>query len=366
MTTIKNRKSGIELIKIIAIFLIIISHVTQTLCTEKYFNNLHFSDGYYILTATTDISVFSLVLLRYLGALGNLIFVISSSYFLSDIKKSNKKKAIKIGINTIIISLIFLAIYLLNNMGLSKNDIIKSIFPLTYQSNWFITVYLLFYLTVPYLNIIIEKLNKKQLFSLSFTLFVLYFGIAFIKSSFELNNLIIFITIYFMVNYFKKYMETFWNNKKTCIILLLLGILALFLLQFFTNVIGLKFSSWQNKQTCWVVNNNPILFLIAISLFYLFRKMEFKSTFINSISALSLYIYLIHENLLFRLYTRVYIWHHIYEKVGYTFIVLKILLYSLLLFVVSVLISFIYRLTIDRIVRKFIEKVFNNVSLNNK
>lgn len=361
----KDRKSGIELVKIIAIFLIIISHVTQTLITGTQFNNLQFNDGYYNVTATTNINVFVLMIFRYLGALGNLIFIISSSYFLSNIEKSNKKKVFSLGLNTIIISLIYLAIFLFANINLSKKEIIKSIFPITFQNNWFITVYLMFIMIVPYLNIVIKKLTQKQLLGLSYTLFILYFVIAFIKNSYDLNNLIVFVTVYFIVNYFKKYMENFWNDKKRCITLLILGIISLIILQFLTNFIGLKFEFLQNKQLHWVVNNNPILFIIAIALFYLFKQMSFKSHFINTISSLSLYIYLIHENLLFRTYTRVYIWHYIYEKIGYTYIIIEILVYALLLFIISIIISYVYKITLEKIINNLIEKIFNNNKIKN-
>lgn len=90
--SVKNRESGIELVKIIAIFLIIISHVTQTLFNEMFFNKLQFNDGYYDMAATTNTDVFVLMIFRYFGALGNLIFIISSSYFLSNIEKAIRKK----------------------------------------------------------------------------------------------------------------------------------------------------------------------------------------------------------------------------------------------------------------------------------
>ena len=361
----KDRNSGIELVKIISIFLIIICHVTQTLTTGENFTNLHFNDGYYDASATTDINVFFLMIFRYFGALGNLIFIIASSYFLSNVEKSNKKKVFQLGLNTIILSLMSLAIYLIANVNLSKGEIIKSIFPITFKNNWFITIYLMFIMIVPYLNMIIKQLNQKQLLRVSFTLFILYFGISFIKESYDFNKIILFITIYFIVNYFKKYMENFWNNKKRCSILLLIGIISLILLQFVTNFLGLKVESLKNYQLYWVSNNNPILFVIAITLFYLFKQMSFKNHFINTVSSLSLYTYLIHENMLFRTYTRVYIWHYIYEKIGYTYIIIETLLYALLLFIFSILISYAYKITLEKIVNKLTEKLFNNKKIKN-
>ena len=196
----KERNSSIELVKIIAIFLIVISHVTQTLISPDIFKHLNFSDGFFIIKPTTNISEFGLMIFRYFGALGNLIFIISSSYFLSNTEHCNKKKVLKLGINTVIISLIFLTIYLICNVHLRKTEIISALFPISHQCNWFITLYLVFIMMIPYLNIIIKKLNQKQLFRLSCSLVILYFIIAFVvENSFGLNNLIVLVSIYFIV-----------------------------------------------------------------------------------------------------------------------------------------------------------------------
>ena len=362
METQKERDSGIELLKIVAVFFIVICHVTHTLFSGENFNNLQFNDGYYSFAGTTSITVFILTIFPYLGRLGNLIFMISSSYFLSNSEKNNLKKFFKLGLNTIIISYIFFATFLIANVDLTKKEIIKSLFPITTRSNWFISTYLLFILIVPFLNKLIKKLNQKQLLRVSYILFIFYFVISLIISN-HVNNIIVFIIVYFIVNYFKKYMENFWNNKKRCIKLLVLGIAGLIIFQFLTNFIALKFGSLQNDH--WLINNNPILFIIAIPLFYLFKQMSFKSHFINTVSSLSLYVYLTHENVLFKTYTRVYILHYIYEKIGYMHIFIETLLYSLALFIAFTVISYIYKITIGKIVNIIIEKIFNNDKIKN-
>ncbi len=364
METQKERNSGIELLKIIAVFLIVINHVTQTLVYKEFFNNLHFYDGYYNLTATTDITVFVLTCFRYFGTIGNLVFMISSSYFLSNSEKNNLKKFFKLGLNTIIISYIFLFTFLIAKVDLPKKEIIKSLFPITSRNCWFITTYLLFILIVPFLNKLTKKLSQKQLLRVSYILFIFYFIISLIISK-HVSGIVIFITIYFIVNYFKKYMENFWNNKKRCIKLLVLGIVSLIILQFLTNLIGLKFEFFKDKPLYWLANNNPIIFTISISLFYLFKQMSFKSRFVNTVSSLSLYVYLAHDNAQFRAYTRVYIWHYIYEKIGYSYIIIKLLLYALALFIAFNVISYIYKITIEKIANSIIEKIFNNDKIKN-
>lgn len=71
---ISRRNSSIELLKIVGIILIVISHVVQTL----HSNNDYVIENDYILdisTATTNIQQLILTILRYSGSLGNSIFL---------------------------------------------------------------------------------------------------------------------------------------------------------------------------------------------------------------------------------------------------------------------------------------------------
>lgn len=356
----KERESSIELLKIIAVFLIVIAHVIQTLNTKEAFTDLGFSDGFIELTATTDIKTFILIFIRLFGQLGNLIFVVCSSYFLIDSKKDNKKKIIKLWCNTLIISILILGIFLFIGMDISKKTIIKQFFPILFANNWFIAVYIIFIAIIPYLNILINNLDKKQLFRISLVLFLVYYVISFIRPSFQANQLIYFITIYFMITYFKKYMSNFWEKKANCIRVLFLGLVSFILLVIVTDFLGLKFSFMKNTILYWNKMNNPFLLLIAISLFYLFKKLKFRSKFINTVSSLSLYIYLFHENVLIRQYSRVYIWHYLYETIGYKYLLTEIITFSIVLFFVATISSYVYKITVEKVVDRVIEKVEKN------
>ena len=77
------RDSGVELLKIIAVILIVISHVVLTLITENEY--IPYSD--YLLDcthATTNVTVLLLAVMRHFGALGNWIFFVASAWFLLD------------------------------------------------------------------------------------------------------------------------------------------------------------------------------------------------------------------------------------------------------------------------------------------
>ena len=76
----KERKSGVELLKLFAILLIIISHITQTLQEA----NPYISISGYIWDfsfASMNIQGMALQFMRSFGVFGNLVFFICSAWF---------------------------------------------------------------------------------------------------------------------------------------------------------------------------------------------------------------------------------------------------------------------------------------------
>lgn len=351
MEKIKIRESGIELLKIIAIFLIIISHVVQSYsnANDSILNN-----------TILDFKYLIIIMMRHLGVLGNLIFIICTSWFLIGSKKDNKKKIFKLIIEIFVISIIILIIFLLFGLNITKSDIIKSCLPTIFANNWYITCYILFLMIVPFLNILLEKIERKQLLRICIVSVCLYWIISAIVSAFFINELILFITIFFIIAYIKKYCNEFVLNKKKNIILLFISILAFIILILATNVLGSKFSFLSKKALYWNKNNNIILLLNAIALFNLFKNFKFKNKTINYISSLTLYIYIIHENLLVRNYLRINIWKWIGEKFTYNNLIIETLIYAVILFIVSLIISIIYKYTIKKIIDVLVKKIYNS------
>ena len=356
----KNRKSSIELLKIIAIFLITISHVTQTLTSKGFFTNIGLNEGFIETYPTTDIKLILLMLMRHFGAFANIIFVICSSWFLIDSSSNKKGKVFKLVANTWIISIIMLGVTLVFGVKVQKVEIIKSIFPTTFENNWFITTYILFLLIVPYLNLVINKMDKKELFRATTVLLVLYFGIAFVKNAFGVSFIIDFIAIYFAVAYSKKYMCEFWDKRKNSYIIILTSILLMLILEIATIFSGIKIHFLKDKTLYWVKNNNPFFLFACLGIFFQVKKKIFSNRIINTISGQSLYIYLIHDNLIVRNHIRPQIWHLIYNRFGFYHVFIEILLFASALFIISMVLSIIYKLTLEKLVNSVIEKMLKS------
>ena len=105
-----KRQSGIELLKIVAIFLIVVSHVTQTLGSKN--TDINFQDYVILLgNATTNIQVLILTLMRQAGALGNTIFFVCSAWFLIGKKDTANKKAFSLCSTVWGVSILILCLY---------------------------------------------------------------------------------------------------------------------------------------------------------------------------------------------------------------------------------------------------------------
>lgn len=107
----EKRNASIELLKFVSLFLIVVSHVVQTLI--EY--NPYVASNEYVLPISypiTNFVTFFIVALRYLGIFGNATFFICSAYFLVDKETINFKKILIIFIDVWIISIIFLISYL--------------------------------------------------------------------------------------------------------------------------------------------------------------------------------------------------------------------------------------------------------------
>ena len=151
------------MLKVVAIFLIVTSHVTQTLGTENLYGPLQ---DYVLLlgNATTDIQVLILTLLRQAGELGNAIFFTCSAWFLVEKTGDSKKKAFSLLCTVWCISALILFIYLLTFPScLTTKGLIKQLFPTCFANNWYMTCYIIFLFVYPWLNKLMLLTNQKQL-----------------------------------------------------------------------------------------------------------------------------------------------------------------------------------------------------------
>lgn len=343
----KERFSGVELLRIIAIFLICISHAIQT--SEKFLDY-----------TSTSALIIILRLFRHFGQIGNILFIICSSYFLLDSKGIKLNKLLKILLDSMFISIIIFIFFVIFGYEFSLTETIKQIFPDFFSNMWFIPIYILLYLLHPILNAAINNISQKAYFLLCFVIFALYGILGFAGWDTGISFLVDFIIIYFIVGYMKKYCTNFSNDKKKNFYFFLLFTLCFALLSVLRSLLKLNFIVLDHSAS-------PILIPALLCLFNVFKLMNLKSNKINYLASCSLFVYCIHENILLRSIIRPEYYNYVLS-INPNLYFIWIILCGFGMFIGGYILSLLYKISFSKItsfiskkLSNFIEKIINKV-----
>lgn len=359
-----SRNSSIEVLKILAVFCIIQNHVVQSLGEVSIF--LSHSDYVIDLSvSSTDAVKLLLTMMRYGGTIGNSIFLICSAWYLIEDDFCDKRKVLQMVLDVWVVSIIFLIIVIILRKGnVSKALILYSLFPNTFNNNWYITCYLLLYLVHPFLNTIIKSLNQRDLLRLVLFMASIYLGIDFwVGARFFSNILIVWITIYFLIAYMKLYLPNSASNFRNNFFLLLIGFSGNFGIVILNNYIGLKVEFLSDSLLRWTSSCSPFIIMLSIGVFNIFRDYYYKNAFVNFVSSLSLLIYIVHENILLRSYYRPLVWDYIYHNFGYDDILFWVVVFVIVVFLFGVISSFLYCVTIKKLTSILVKKIDKSMQI---
>ena len=345
-------------------FLIVINHVTQTLGTASEFVN--FQD--YVIplgNATDNLNVIALMLLRQAGSIGNLIFFVCSAYFLVGSKGTARKKAFSLLSTVWTISILFLCVYFIECRDcLTLRVVIMQILPNSFANNWYVTCYIIFLFIYPLINKLVSVIEQRQLFRITLFSSTVWIFLNYLKGDlFFPSALILWVTLYFLVTYLKMYCPRFMANTKAGIVLVVAGIVGSIAQVLVCNFVGLHLmGSLADKVLRGNTNCCPFFVMIAIGLLVIAIKGKYRIRAVNYFASLSMLIYLIHENYLFRKFTRPAIWQYIYNNYGYSHIILIDLLFSVVLFLVAAIASCVYRETLHRVETRASSKLYQLIA----
>ena len=285
-----QRSSGIELLKIFAIIIIVLSHAIPLSNDSLYPYTMNLN------MATASIQRLIIIFIKYGGQIGNAIFIICSSWFLLDNDIVKTRKILYMIFEYSLINIAFLIIFMFSDYKLSINDIIKCSIPILTQINWFIPCYIMLYMAHPYLNCVIKNTQKNTLLKINLVLFILYSCFNFVYHSFYYTVFVGFVCLYFIVAYVKIYLPNFTSSIRINIILLISSLICHLCLIVVTNFLGLKLNIFSNKLLHWCEFINPFIIIMALSLFNIAKSHEFVNKSVNYLSSLSMLVYIIHYN----------------------------------------------------------------------
>ena len=342
----KTRNSNIELLRIISMVLIVLTHYT-------------FHNG--VVNSSLDVGINRYILeIITIGNIGLLNYMYVMGYFNSKMSQPFKlKKLVLLILKVMFYSLVIYFIFVL--FGLEKisfKGLVQNLFPISFKKYWFITAYLLTYILCPFINKLLNNLNQKEHLSL-IGIGILIFSVltTLFNKDYYCNDLVLFILCYIIGGYFAKYNCILLNNKKrnkkifiTCITILLLSNLVF-------DLVGMKYSLFATHSIYFYGKKSIVTFILSILVFnYVINKKEKNIPKINIISKYVLGVYLISDNYLIRSV----LWTDILNVKGYVnsnFLIFHIILSVLSVFIVCWIIDFICENTIGRLNSKIYQKI---------
>ena len=326
MANSKLRNSSLELLRIIAMLFIVLSHYC-------YFSNVNVM-GLSNIVNKTFLQIFLL------GNLGTAIFFIISGYFLMN-SKYDIRKILKLLVEVTFYSIVIYCVLCFSGViNFSYFGLIKSLFPVIFEQYWFFTVYIIIYLLSPYIKKFVNSISREEFLRLliiiitiwsiipTFTTYTMY-GEPFGRSM--ISYLIgIYLSLY-PENHISK-----GNNAKIGV-LLFSGLIVVSSVA--CNVLATK-SPIFNHGTMLLLPHSFVTLFLAVCLFIIFEHKSFNNRLVNNIAKSVFGVYIIHNNP----NLSNYLWHNIIRVSKY---VDK--QYMILHMVVSVLLVYIICLFIDYI-----------------
>ncbi len=340
---INNKKinSSIELLRIISMFLIILSH--YSVHGGIKIETLNFGFNKLILQNVT------------LGNLGVDIFILISGYLIVK-SKFNAKKVIKLIFQVMFYSILFYIIFII--VGFQKISIIqtiKSMFPTIFKMYWFFTAYIILYILSPYINIFLNQISKRTHQVFIVTMIVIWSIIpTFTNSDMYGNVLCQFIMMYTIGAYIRLYNDDILKiNKK---ILIILSILCISLLIFSTII--LDFINKDTSTIYFYSRTSILIIVLAINIFIMFLKLNIPyNNFINMLGSCTFGIYLIHDNT----YVRNFLWIQFFKNINYSnsnWLIMHMIISVIMVYVICFIIEYTRKKLIERPFITFLDKYY--------
>lgn len=353
------RNSSIELLRIIAMIIIIMHHFG----IHGVFHILDKSQNILMVNNLSWQIVFTQIV-SWGGNVGNAIFVLITGYFLIN-KKVNVKKIILLLFSMFLYSWIIEILYFgILGVPYSIKMIIRESIPIYFGNNWFVSCYIIFSFFIPFINKFLNNINEKEYLMFILLLFIFYNFLPSFKANTFMNDKFIFFGLVYSIGgylklYFNRYTKKDYSKKY--IKVFFIQIFMIFICIIFSDILASIFS-----KDILIKLYNPVINVlsipIAITLFLYFLTMKpIYNKNINTISSTILGIYLIHDNNLMRMV----IWDYIFPNINYinsNFYIIFFIIKVCLVFIICSFIEFLRKKYIEPIFIKLLDRHWNYYS----
>ncbi len=294
----KTRDSNLELFRIIIMLLIVAHHYVVNSGLIDCINS----------NPASNQSIF-LLLFGAWGKVGINCFVLITGYFMCK-SHITITKFLKLYFEVVFYALIGYLIFII--IGYEKFNLlnfIQKLVPFAELKDNFSGCFLIFYLFIPFLNILINNINKHQ-FKLLLALILIPYSLfgSIPKLSVRMNYVEWFCIIYFIGSYLRLYLPRYFDNKNYRIIFFFSNILL--------SILSIILINRLNKfQYFFLIDSNKILAVtLSISAFIYFKYLNIKyNKLINLIASTTFGVLLIHSS---GNYMRKWLWKDFLNNIG--------------------------------------------------
>ena len=353
---LKVRNSSIELLRIIAMIMIVSCHFAT-------------HGGFSFDTKSLPIPRLWWNFIEMGGNLGVDIFVLISGYFLvtSSGKMFNLKRILKFWGQVFVYSIaIYFVFCVIGKQDFGLVSFIKALFPITFNSWWFASTYFVLYLMHPFINMLLQKLDKKGYQALLAMQLILWCVIpTFTSSDYQSNSLLWFVTLYCVAGYIKLFgLNPRFTTKSYLAFWLLFSALR-YLSCISLMVLGIRIPFAAAHSLFFYGQQSVLTFISAVSLFMVFEKCDIGYIrWINIVASATFGVYLIHDSDVIRHL----LWREVFKNAQYQNSMLLIpysIMASAIVYIICTLIDLLRQQTIEKpfmaVVDRYSEKVIRAV-----
>lgn len=349
----RTRNSNIELMRIVAMLLIVAHHFS-------------YHGGFSFDPATITFNMLWIQFIQLGGKVGVNVFVLISGYFLVAKRTSIITKAMKLWMQMLTYSLaISLAAVLLGFMVFNKDLLLEAIFPVSTHQWWFATSYFYLLLLSPLINYIIVLLKKnghRVVLAIMLLVWCVLPSIGYVSPNVNVgapyySNLAWFITLYATGAYIRLWHDELKRNAAFYII----AAAGVYLLTFISAVVYDHLNTIQNEieyyPTAFYEMNSLLVLIAAVLLFMGFKTLSInRSRLINTIASASFGVYLLHDHDL----TRPFIWDMLFKNASFEnspYLVLYSIFAVLVVYIVCTLVELMRQGLLEKHYMPLIKKV---------
>lgn len=332
----KKRESNFELLRIFLILMIIVLHYCNGSMGGVLCNVQQGTVNYYI---TYFIESACIIAVN--------VFILITGYYMNSKNEIKISKVCKLIYLCAVYGIIIFVISLISGK-IQLNKVTIKIAIDTIFNRWFVVIYSILYLLIPYINKIINNISQKQL-GILIIILLLFFSIW---PTFYTNipvrdsgyGIINFVTLYLIGAYIKLYCDEIKFFKFSIFIYLWTTVM--------TTIISM------NSGNAFAYNS---IFNIvgAIAFFEIFKSLKIKNNkLINKLATFTFSTYIIHENqfIVKELYTKLFRCDEYYQS---NYFIINLIISTIGIYIICVIIEWCRR----KLMEKLIDSKIDNIKL---